>query len=100
MLRTRLNAKCIKLYDKLEQWESDYEPYLLPTYLYDVIRPLSHLDEVLTDFEEHDTAYLRDYAMHYNNWKSLEHAFYKMLKRIAREHGRRLAKMNKNDGKI
>ena len=74
----RLSPKCLKLYNDA------YCNHNLPTYAMYIVNSLHNLDAILEEYELHDEAFSKEYAKVYKQWKSVERAFYNVLKRLTR----------------
>lgn len=74
----RLSPKCLKLYN-----DACYNRNL-PTYVTHLVKSLYNLDAILEEYEFHDETFSKEYTKVYKQWKSVERAFYNVLKRLTR----------------
>ena len=73
----RMSQKCYKVYERAMTTCKRG----LPDYLQRMSRVLSDLDEILTEYEQNDLAFTREYSFLSKQWSDAEKSFYKMLKR-------------------
>lgn len=69
-----LSPRCKILYNKLNN---------LPGYLMHLEASLKNLNEILEDYDAADLVYRKEYAFYNGQWRVIERAFYKALKRLA-----------------
>ena len=73
----RMSQQCYKVYVQA----MTISQRNLPVYLNDMYRMLNKLDEILTEYEQNDIAFTKEYTSLNKQWSDAEKSFYKMLRR-------------------